>query len=152
MAETKTRESEMQTTHTQSEMQKMAERVERHHTAPMPDAQAPEPHPFPTGVITTLWLGIVGGGVLGLFVGVLLQNNVLVLPSMEGLYSMAPFTFQFFWLIAGITLGIVGAAVATLLIPPPAYRADQAERPEHVDVDSVETGNILEVDLDDDGK
>ncbi|HSJ58788.1 MAG TPA: hypothetical protein VLC95_16505 [Anaerolineae bacterium] len=142
----------MQTTHTQSEMQKMAARVERHHTAPMPDAQAPEPHPFPASVITTLWLGIVGGGVLGLFVGVLLQNNVLVLPSMEGLYSMAPFTFQFFWLIAGITLGIVGAAVATLLIPPPAYRADHAEHPEHVDVDSVETGNILEVDLDDDGK
>lgn len=141
--------TDTQTTRSLSEMQELARRVERHHTAGLPDAEAPEKYPFPPAVVTTLWFGIVGGGVLGVFVGVLLRNNILVFPRLEGLYSMTPFTFQFFWLVAGVALGIIGAAVATLLIPPPDYRA---ERVEHDDVDTTATGNILEVDLDDDSE
>lgn len=101
-----------------SEMQKLARRVEQHYTAPLPEAEVPARRSFPASVVVTLWLAILGGAILGAFAGRLLQNNTLVIPSAEGLYSMTPLTFQFFWVAMGIVLGIVVAAVATLFMSP----------------------------------
>jgi len=132
---------DVDTRRSMSEMQELARRVERHHTEPLPEAEIPARRSFPTAVVVILWLGIVGGGVLGAFVGTLLRSNTLVIPNIEGLYSMTPFTFEFFWMTMGVVLGIVVAAVATLFISP------HDDTPQHIDLETT-AENVIEVDLD----
>ena len=97
----------------------LAERIFRHHTTPFPEAYRPAVNPFPRLLSVGLWLSVLIGGLLGLGFGALLQNNRLVIPGWEGLYSMSPFTFHAFWTIMGIALGILVGGVATLLILSP---------------------------------
>lgn len=70
---------------------------EQHYTAPLPEAAPPPFHPFPARVMAGLGIGALIGGLLGLVFGLLLQQNTLVIPNWEGLYSMGPFTFVIFW-------------------------------------------------------
>ena len=102
-------------------MLKLAEREVRHHTTPSPDAQEPAIDPFPRPVNGGLWLSILISGLLGLGFGVLLQNNLLVIPGWEGLYSLAPFTFHACWTLMGVALGILIGGVATLVVTSPRH-------------------------------
>lgn len=99
-------------------MVELAERDVQHHTTPFPEAYEPAVSPFPRPVIAGLWLSILIGGLLGLVFGALLQNNLLVIPGWEGMYSMSPFTFHAFWTFMGIALGILTGGVASLLVAP----------------------------------
>lgn len=106
-----------------SQMQAMAQRNEEQRTSPLPQAEPPAVTPFPPLVVGGLWIGILAGALLGLIWGILLRTQTIVVPGWEGLFSMAPFAFEFFWLIAGVALGVVLAGIVTLIVlPPPSAR------------------------------
>lgn len=116
-------EEQMQRNGEPSQMQMMAKKNEARRTAPMPQAEPPAVEPFPPLVVGGLWIGALAGALLGLLFGVLLLAQAIVLPAVEGLFSMEPSAFKFFWLIAGAALGIVAAGVLTLVVlPPPSAR------------------------------
>lgn len=62
----------------------LAERVERHHVQPLPDAHEAVPNPFPP----LLWRGLGWGALIGLLLGLLfawlLLSSTLVIPNEKG--------------------------------------------------------------------
>jgi hypothetical protein len=76
------------------------------------------PYPFPPDVIRALWLGVLVGGLGGLLVGLLLQRQILVIPSTEGMYSLLPGVLITLWVLAGVALGIVVGGVGGILAAP----------------------------------
>jgi len=109
----------------ESKMQALSRRSERQARERLAAAAPPEVQPFPARVVAGLWLGILSGALLGLLFGGLLRSNTIVVPGWEGLYSMGPFTFHVFWLFAGVAVGIIAAALLTLLPEPGRRRDDQ---------------------------
>jgi hypothetical protein len=99
-------------------MVSMAEKVERHHLEPAPDAVPPTPDPFPT----LLWHGLGWGVLIGLVVGALVAwltlRGTLVISGWEGLFSMVPPTFYAFWMIIGAALGVLIGGVGTIFAAP----------------------------------
>ncbi len=88
-------------------MQALSEKEELHYTAPLPEAVSPPIQPFPARILRGLAASALIGLLVGVVFGLLLQNNVLVIGGWEGLYSMTPFTFVFFWAIMGLALGVI---------------------------------------------
>jgi hypothetical protein len=76
------------------------------------------PYPFPPDVIRALWLGVLVGGLGGLLVGLLLQRQILVIPSTEGMYSLLPGVLITLWVLAGVALGIAVGGVGGILAAP----------------------------------
>lgn len=101
-------------------MRELAKREEDFHTRPFPEAEAPPIDPFSPAVMRGLWLGALIGGIVGAIFGYLLQQNLLVVPGWEMLYSMGPFTFVVFWVFMGIALGVMLIGVGYLLTAPTA--------------------------------
>lgn len=95
----------------------LAEKVEQHYTRPAPNAEHVEARLFPAPVMRRLAVGILAGALLGLLFGVLLFQSIVVVPGLEGLFSMGPFTFHVFWTLMGVSLGILLAGLATLASP-----------------------------------
>lgn len=96
-------------------MEPITRQVKETHLRPAPGATAPRPRPFPPKTMWGLLAGVLLGALVGLLVGILLRSFALVVPGWEQLYSMGPFTFHFFWVIMGISLGILLMGVGTLL-------------------------------------
>ncbi|MCE7981781.1 MAG: hypothetical protein DYG89_11345 [Caldilinea sp. CFX5] len=98
----------------------LAERVERHHIQPLPDAHELVPDPFPP----LLWHGLGWGALIGLLLGLLfawlLLSSTLVIQNAEGLFSLVPFTFYTLWAMVGAAVGILLGGVGTILVAKPA--------------------------------
>jgi hypothetical protein len=92
--------------------------VQAFHTRPVPEAHPMHPYPFPPDVIRALWLGVLVGGLGGLLVGLLLQRQILVIPSTEGMYSLLPGVLITLWVLAGVALGIAVGGVGGILAAP----------------------------------
>jgi hypothetical protein len=97
----------------------IAREVQRAHLSVAPGASEPRPEPFPTPVMRWLWGGILVGGLAGLVFGAALFQNTIAIPGWEALFSMGPFTFHAFWVLAGVALGIATLGVAGILMTRP---------------------------------
>lgn len=119
MTEVRTAEEREQVHEKESEsrdgMQGLSVREEQHYIAPLPESDLPPIQPFPARVMAGLGIGALLGSLLGAGFGLLLQRNILIIPGWEGLYSMGPFTFVFFWAVMGLALGVITIGIGVLL-------------------------------------
>lgn len=108
-----------------SAMYEWSERVVRFHERPVPGAAMPEFDPFPGPVMQGLFWSAVVGAVIGLIVAWLLRSGTVVLGGIEGIYSLVPWTFYWFFLLAGSAVGLlVGGVGALLMTESHAQRID----------------------------
>jgi len=106
-------------------MRDLAATLERHYTLPAPETAEPLPRPFPAALWYGTAAGLIAGAALGLLFGRLLFNGTIAPPGWEGIFSLGPFTFHFFWTMWGAALGLVFGGVGTLLmVKPQPYDPD----------------------------
>lgn len=113
-----------------SAMYHWSERVVRFHERPVPGAAMPEFEPFPAQVMQGLFWSVVVGAIIGLIGAWLLRSGTVVLGGIEGIYSLVPWTYYWFFLLAGGAVGLlVGGVGALLMTEPHAERSDSAGQP-----------------------
>ena len=101
-----------------SKMQQMAYQVEQHYLEPSPKAHPPAYDPFPEDVTQGTWVGLLGGALAGLVFGLLMLNGTIVIPNVDNLYSMTPFTFGAFWTLIGAAAGLAIGGIITMIDEP----------------------------------
>ena len=104
------------------DMRPLAVEVERVHSRPVPESVWPDPKPFPAVFWYGLLASVVIGAVVGLVFARLLFTGVIAPRGWEGIFSLVPFTFYFFWMMMGLALGLAVGGVVTVLVMPEERR------------------------------
>ncbi|MGI8875598.1 MAG: hypothetical protein ACR2KP_15010 [Egibacteraceae bacterium] len=108
-----------------SGMEAMTRRQQEHYLQPTEGAASPETDPFPSAVLTGLWLGACIGVLTGAVFGALLVRGAVAVPGWERMFSIGANGMVVMWVFFGVAAGVATIAVGALFA---AGQQEQSQR------------------------